>query len=143
MTRVALVSWEAARTGWRESLADFERRLSRVPGLLVKPVRWPQDGVVSLTAFSILVFAYPVESWFPRALRPEWVELLSKAGHLVGKPAYAVAGPGRFGAERTLVLLMNGLEAEGMRVRDFTPLWSPRQVDAFFDRLKRLEKLDV
>ncbi len=145
MNRVALVSWSLEQRGswWDELLDPLEKGLSDLPRMAVQRVRWPADGFINLTANQVLIFAYPVHKWFPRELDAGWAEHLSKAGHLIGKTAYAITGTGGLGSEKTTVLLMNSLESEGMKVRDFAVVNNAQQVLMFLKKLQHMEKWDV
>lgn len=103
----------------------------------------PADGITNLTANQVLIFAYPVHKWFPRELETGWAEYLNKAGHLIGKNAYALTGRRGLGSEKTTVLLMNSLESEGMKVRDFAIVNNTKEVFGFLERLQRMENWDV
>lgn len=145
MSRVTLLVWqpEDSNRGWIEVVTALERRLQSSARVQLRMVRWPHDGPVNLTFSEVIVAGYPVRSWFPKAVDGRWSEWLSKAGNLIGKTAYAFSGGGLLGRQRTLVLLMNSLEAEGMVVRDFEHLDRPDQVTAFVARMKHLEEHGV
>lgn len=145
MTKIALVSWHPASNleEWEHFVAKFEMELNKLPNCSVRHIRWPGQGIVSLTPFQFLIFAYPVQHWFPRQLDEGWGELLSKAGNLIGKSAHAVTGLQRLGSEKTLVLLMNSLESEGMVVRNFEFLRKGDSIYSFVEKLKQLEKMIV
>lgn len=145
MNRIALVGWqpEGAGSHWADLLDELEKGVLKYPATALYRIRWPADGVCNLTSYQVLLFAYPVQKWFPRNLDPGWIELLSKSGHLIGKTAYAFSGTRRLGSEKTLVLLMNSLESEGLRVRDFSILCNSKDVAQALDRLQLMEKWAV
>ncbi|GEM_PF-6999637 len=128
---------------WSEIGRSVFSALQRRGDVFVDLISWPEDLEKKLTGYEFIVWGYPVESWFPKKLHEGWKEMLGRSGFLAGKKTAVFSGPGNFGLEKTLVMVMNSLEGEGMFVRDFKGISNSREGSDFAKFLKLLPRNGV
>jgi len=96
---------------------------------------------IPMSVYDLVCIGSPAVGTFGGEISADIDAALRKAMRLQGRPSVAFVRAKAFGANRSLRVLMEAMEAQGAWVQDFAALSTPAEAERFGRKLEKLQRL--